>query len=289
MQKRILLAGAVVMTAAILLLLAGAFPVPGGQATVVFRTPVFLLVAALGAGLLLAACFLRRPPLRQAAFALVHAGLVLVMAGAVLDWLREQRIENVRLPVGMGHAIGRLRDAAGAGIDLGFTIEVRDFSVNLYDPVYSLFRPDPSAPDGLAFVRKVDPRVPSTLCNLPGGGLAVDNLQSGGGWRDDVSLPDGWRLRKQAEVPSSYEADVQTVANGVPRSWRLAVNHPVVLNGWQILLVSYGNEPMPVVELTFKRSPGRPLVVAGIWCVIAGVSLLCLVLPLLRKESHAQP
>ena len=34
---------------------------------------------------------------------------------------------------------------------------------------------------------------------------------------------------------------------------------------------------------------GRPLVVAGIWCVIAGVALLCLLLPLRRKEPHAQP
>ena len=289
MQPRLLVAGAVVMATAILLLLAGAFPVADGQATVVFRSPVFLLTAALGAGLLLAACFLPRPPLRQIAFALAHAGLVLLLAGAVVDWLREQRIEHVRLPVGMGHAVGTLRDAAGQALDLGFTLEVRDFSVRFYDPVYSLFRPDESAADGETLVCKVDPRVPATLRQVPAGGIAVDDLRSGDEWREEVPLSDGWRLRKQPEVPSHYEADVQTVANGTARDWTLAVNRPIAVAGWQVLLASYGQTPMTFVELTFKRSPGRPLVVAGIWCVIAGVALLCLVLPLRRKEPHAQP
>ncbi len=287
MQNRLLIAGALATLALLLFLSAGAIPVDRGQQTIIFQTPAFLAAAAAGALLLLAACFLRRPPVRQAAFILTHAGLVFLMAGAFIDWRGEQRIAGVRLPIGMGHAIGKLRDAEGQTVDLGFTLEVMDFSVLFYDPVYSLFRPDAAAPDGWAFDRKVDPRVPSTLREVPGGALDVADLQEDGHWVPELPLADGWLLRKQAEIPRWFEAGVRTTFDGVGRSAGLAVNHPVFVNGWQVLLVSYGSEPMAYVELAFKKSPGRRLVVVGIWCVIAGVTWLCLVLPLLRKERHA--
>ena len=287
MQDRLLIAGAVSTVVLILFLAAGAIPVPGGNPTILFQTPAFLATAAAGAFLLLAACFLHRPPVRQMAFALTHAGLVLLMAGAVIDWRGERRIDGVRLPVGMGHAIGKLRDAAGQTVDLGFTLEVVDFSVSFYDPVYSLFRPDESAPGGEVFVRKIDPRVPATLRQVPGGAVAVADLQDQSHWVPELRLADGWLLRKQAEIPRWFEAGVRTTCDGVGRAAGLAVNHPLVVNGWQVLLVSYGSESMIYVELAFKRSPGRRFVVAGIWCVIAGVFLLCLVLPLARKDRHA--
>ena len=75
MQNRLLIAGAISTVALILFLAAGAIPVHGGDPTIIFQTPAFLAAAAAGAFLLLAACFLRRPPLRRMAFALTHAGL----------------------------------------------------------------------------------------------------------------------------------------------------------------------------------------------------------------------
>ena len=254
MQNRLLIAGAVSTVVLILFLAADAIPVPGGNPTILFQTPAFLATAA---------------------------------AGAFIDWRGEQRLADVRLPVGMGHAIGKLRDAEGQTVDLGFTLEVVDFSVSFYDPVYSLFRPDADAPDGWIFVRKVDPRVPSTLRQVPGGALDMADLQEDGHWVPELRLVNGWLLRKQAEIPRWFEAGVRTTHDGVVRSAGLAVNHPVFVNGWQVLLVSYGSEPMAYVELAFKKSPGRRLVVAGIWGVIVGVTLLCLVRPLLRKERHA--
>lgn len=287
MQNRLLIAGALAMLVLILFLAAGAIPVDQGRQTIIFRTPAFLVAAAAGALILLAACFLRRPPVRQAAFILTHAGLVLLMAGAFIDWCGEQRIDGVRLPIGMGHAIGKLRDAEGQTVDLGFTLEVVDFSVHFYDPVYSLFRPGAAAPDGGVFVRKIDPRVPTTLRQIPGGAVDVADLKAQDHWVSELRLADGWLLRKQTEIPRWFEAGVRTTFDGVDRSAGLAVNHPLFVNGWQVLLVSYGSDPMAYVELAFKRSPGRRLVTAGIWCVIAGVAALCLVLPLLRKDRHA--
>jgi peptidoglycan/LPS O-acetylase OafA/YrhL len=138
MQNRILMAGVVVMVVAVLFLLAGAIPVDHGTQVVIFQTPAFLTVSLLGGVFLLIACFRRRRPFRQVAFVLSHGGLVLLMAGEFMDWRGEKRIDGVRLPVAMGHAVGRLRDRTGNAVDLGFTLAVQKFSVNYYDPVYSL-------------------------------------------------------------------------------------------------------------------------------------------------------
>ena len=289
MQRRILAAGTVVMAVAILYLLAGAIPQDHGRQTAIFESPAFLAMAAAGGILLLAACFRRRPFPGQIAFMLTHAGLAILMAGAAIDWLDGQRIDGIRLPVGMGHAVGNLRDSDGQTVDLGFTLEVTDFSVAYYDPVYSLFRPDPDAPDGRTFVQKVDPRVPATLRQIPGGGVAVEDLKAQDGWVRELSFGDGWILEKQPEVPRWYEASIRTAIDGVERFEGLAVNHPVVAKGWQVLLVSYGGEPMSYVELAFKRSPGRRLVVGGIWSTLVGVSLLCWIPSGPRRNGHAEP
>lgn len=287
MQNRVLVAGSVLLAVVVLFVVAGAFPVRGGQQTVVFETPLFLAVVALGALAMLAACFRRRPPLRQISFALAHAGLVLLLAGATVDWLRGLRIGGVRLPVAMGHAVDQLRTADGQRVELGFALEVKDFSVDFYDPVYSLFRPDEQRPGHMAFVRKIDPRVPATLRRIPGGALTPEDLRANGQWRLEIPLADGWTMQKQPEVPRWYEARVRTVVDGSERSATLAVNHPVVANGWQVSLVSYGTAPVRFVELAFRKSPGRRLVVAGIWSVIVGVALLCFLPPRAGKERHA--
>lgn len=288
MANRLLAAGIVVLAIAVLFLAAGAVPVRGGQQTLVFETPAFLAVVAAGTGLLLAACFLRRPLARQLAFALTHAGLVLLLLGAAIDWRREQRLEGIRLPVGMGHAIRQLRDPATVRtVALGFALEITDLTIAHYDPVYTLLRPDGLQPPNWVVAGKVDPRVPATLRRIPSGNLNVDDLKTGDKWKEELPLPDGWILRKQAEVPRGYGASVRIAAEGGERTQILAVNHPLSANGWQVLLASCGRDPIPYVELMFKRCPGRPLVFAGIWSVIAGVFLLCLVLPLIEKERHA--
>ena len=290
MRDRILTTGMVLTVMAILFLAAGAIPVQHGQQAVIFQTPAFLTVAILAGMLMLAACFQRRTPLRQAAFVLGHAGFVLLMTGALADWRGEKRFDGIRLPVAMGHAVGKLRDAAtGQPVDLGFTLAVTNFSAAFYDPVYSLLRPGtahPATTGDYAFVRPVDPRVPSTLRHVPGRPLTATDLCPHGEWLQELTLTNGWILRKQPAVPSWFEACVQITINGTTESRQLAVNHPLAINGWQVLLVSYGSEPMAYVELAFKQSPGHRLVATGIWCVIAGVAMLCL-LPPARGSRHA--
>jgi hypothetical protein len=290
MQDRILTAGVVSTAVVILFLTAGAIPVHHGQQTVIFETPAFLTVVILTGLLMLAACFQQRTPLRQVAFVLGHAGFVLLMAGALTDWKGEKRFDGIRLPVAMSHAVGKLRDAAtGQPVDLGFTLAVTNFSVAFYDPVYALLRPGTARPgttEGYVFVRPVDPRVPSTLRHVPGSHLTATELRPHGDWLQELTLTNGWALRKQPAVPSWFEACVQITANGTTESRQLAVNHPLAVNGWQVLLVSYGSEPMAYVELAFKQSPGRRMVATGIWCVIAGVAMLCS-LPLARRNRHA--
>lgn len=290
MLNRILIAGVVLMAMLVLFLMAGAIPVDHGKQVVIFQTPAFVTVAFLGGVVMLIACFRRQRPFRQVAFVLSHAGLVLLMAGAFIDWRGEKRIDGVRLPVAMGHAVGRLRDLNGNAVDLGFTLAVQKFSVNYYDPVYSLNRPDSSHSakgDGYVMVTTVDPRVPSSLRQVPVDSMSVATLNPQGAWLQEVALSNGWILRKQKEIPRWFEAEVQITVNGDSQSRRLAVNHPLLVNGWQILLVSYGTEPIRYVELAFKQSPGHRLVVGGIWVVLVGVFMLCFIKPIDQESSHA--
>lgn len=290
MRNRTIIAGAVLMGIALLFIAAGAIPVRHGQQVVIFETPAFLIVVGLAAMAMLAACFQRRSPLRHIAFILSHAGFVLLMAGAWIDWRGGQRLDGIRLPVAMGHAVSKLHDASGEAVELGFAMAVTDFQVSFYDPVYSLLQPDPRqalTSNVYMLVRNVDPRVPSTLRHIPGGDLTVTSLKPHGEWLPEVVLTNGWVLRRQSETPSKFEAHVQTTVDGVVSSRILEVNHPLSAKGWQVLLVSYGNEPMNYVELAFRRSPGRRLVVAGIWSVIIGVSLLCFARPLTQEPCNA--
>lgn len=283
MRDRLVIAGVVTLAALLLFLLAGAFPVGHDDQLVIFKTPAFLAAVALGALLMLLACFQRRPLLRQAAFVLTHAGLVLLLAGAVTGWMAGVRYDGIRLPVMHGHAIGKLRNPGGDPVDLGFALAVTNFTVDTYDPVYALFRPlvpQPTAPADYAFVRDVDPRVPASLARTPAGAIDAAQLRPDGRWLPELTLENGWLLQKRPDVPRWYEAAVLiTRPDAAAESRVLAVNHPLTINGWRIFLVSYGLEPIASVELAFKREPGLPLVTGGIWCVIAGVTLFGFFMP----------
>lgn len=289
MKDRVLQTGIAGLSALLLMVLAGAFPVDHDGQLVIFRTPLFFALVLLIDLLLLISCFRRRPRVRQIAFFLSHAGLVVITAGAFCSWLAGERLDKVRLPVAMGHAAERLHAPSGREVDLGFSIEILNFSVTYYDPVYSLFRsrvPHPATEADYQFVQKVDPRSASTLRETPAGPIDPAVLKDGTNWISRLEQPGGWVLQKQPAVPSRFDASIRITNRGESSIYRLAVNHPLCVNGWRILLVSYGSTPVPYVELAFSRDPGRIWIISGIWCVLAGVSVLCLYMPK-KKGPHA--
>ncbi len=77
-------------------------------------------------------------------------------------------------------------------------------------------------------------------------------------------------------IPKNYEAKMRIVPkNGNEFTTVLKVNHPVSYGGWRIYLVSFGNDPVPYVQLSAKKDIGRGAVIAGIWMLMAGTFIIC--------------
>lgn len=79
----------------------------------------------------------------------------------------------------------------------------------------------------------------------------------------------------KSSVPRLFLADMAFQIEGEPvREEKLAVNHPIEIQGWRFYLMSYDSQNRAYVVLTARRDPGRLAVVAGIWMVIVGTVML---------------
>lgn len=81
-----------------------------------------------------------------------------------------------------------------------------------------------------------------------------------------------------------YEATLQILANGkrVPETVSLTVNHPHHQNGWKIYLMNYDSITQSSVQLMLKKDPGEYVTLTGLWFIIIGTFVMCL---LRRKGS----
>jgi hypothetical protein len=74
-----------------------------------------------------------------------------------------------------------------------------------------------------------------------------------------------------------YSANFHVDDSGIKRTFPLAVNHPVSYGKWRFYLMSYGQDQHgQYLILSGRRDPGRMPVIAGIWMLITGVFLICL-------------
>jgi len=118
----------------VLFMLAGVLPVHGGMQSVIFHTPVFMLIMAGLAFSLLACCWKRKGfDARKLAFQLTHLGIVVIFAGALTGYLKAKKSEFV-LPISGHHEVHQLPGPdERSSHDLGFGISVTDFTVDFYE------------------------------------------------------------------------------------------------------------------------------------------------------------
>jgi hypothetical protein len=116
-----------------LFLIAGGIPVGGAVPTVVFHTPLFMMLLALLCVMLGLGCARYGRGWRRLVFWPVHLGVVLILVGAGLGALRGVE-GQMTLPVGGWHAASHLPLPDGRNIPLGFAVAVDDFEVTYYEP-----------------------------------------------------------------------------------------------------------------------------------------------------------
>lgn len=270
--------------ALVLLLLAGVLPVRDGDPAIVFRSPVFLAILwAMAVSLLWCAC--RRMTLRHAGFLLAHVGIVLILAGAFVAHRFGIRTD-VAVPVTAEHLVSEvpLRGATTEGqeqarVALDFGFAVTNFAVEFHDPHYNLFRPAPgtNGARSFAFVRKAAVPHEGRMDLGKGGQLDVRLLRDPvtGEWVEQLPVENGWVLER-VRTASRYAAALRFVGpSGELVEREIVMNRPARFHGWRFYLMDYDHEFGRYVVLTVRRDPGRPLVMIGIWAVIAGVAALC--------------
>jgi hypothetical protein len=273
----------VVFSALLLFLLAGVIPVPGGlHANNIYYSPVFMLLLLL-LSILSVRCSLRRKfSLKQSGFYLLHLGIVLILVGAFAGYVAGTK-GMIQLSLVPQKPVGQLLTGKGKPISFGFDVAVENFQVKFYPPVYQLFRPLPAekiVPGQMPYEKAgVFNAGENGVCVLKGLG-PVSNLwnEARQEWVQRKMLPDGSFLHLTGQTPSFFGVTLLIEGRKLP----VSINHPADYKGWRFYLVSYDQQNQRHVQLSARRDPGRMVVIAGIWAVIAGTFVFCF-----RKEGDS--
>jgi hypothetical protein len=264
----------IVFAATVLFLLAGALPCPGGDASLIFRSPVFIGLLGIISSLSLYCCWKR---IRNPSFLITHVGAVVILAGAFTGFLFGKTTQ-FNMPVMPAMLVDKIPAPDGSRWNLGFSFSVADFRADYYNPDYTLFIPDKTNKEGYKKSGTFSTEKSPLIDLGKWGSVQVSTLKDGktGKWTDRYTFENGGSLMRENPIPKDYEAKIRVVPkNGNEFTSSLKVNSPVSYEGWRIYLVSFGNDKKPYVQLSAKKDIGRETVIAGIWILMIGTFITC--------------
>lgn len=204
-----------------------------------------------------------------------HWALVLIAAGAYLDYCGELRIP-ITMTAGSTEKLSEVRTADGTTLPLGFTLTVEQFELTRYDTrSYTLHRFAQGRWQAVCPL----PESAGTLTLPDGKQVKVAELRTAPGMPHPFLLLQGEpaQLIMQDVAPvREYKAlcRVDTLYRGRPETRRVTikVNEPLSCNGWGVYLMNYRDTATGTqVELLMRRAPGRLLALAG----MVGLILCC--------------
>jgi hypothetical protein len=270
----------VLLAACGLMFVAGGIPVEGDAQLAVFRTPLFVALLGTVGALCVLACARHGRSWRRWPFWLAHLGAVVILLGAGLGKAYSTG-GRLALPVSPEHRVNAVRSERQPGVvPLGFGLSVESFKVEHYPPVYRVYRKAVSKPGeegSFEYEGELAVGDDDTLRSKELGVVGRDILwdAESGDWAEQRMAPDGRVLQRAGRTPRYFEAVLSVSQDGRTVKHVLAVNRPVTVNGWRILLESYGETQGLHVLLALRNDPGRGYVIWGIWMVILGVAGLC--------------
>lgn len=248
------------IAAAIFLLIAGASPVWGAKA--VYHSGLMLLLGlAVGALSLFGVFFIRW---KNIGLLLLHAGSVLVLTGAFIDFAKEEKMEGT-LFIGEEY----VPDPAEGDAIPDFHFIVRDFNIDYYSPpVYALV--DIKNKKELEEATPADGNVSFPLHHETVSLERLENAMTGP--HPFLVLDENkFVYLKKRGVEKYYEADFLITDKEERREFNIAVNHPATYKGWRFYLMNHGrHENRQFVQLIVRHAPGRHWVQAGILLLILG-------------------
>lgn len=264
----------ILFAATVLFLIAGALPCPGGDSTLIFRSPVFIAILAI-ISILSLYCSWKK--IRHPHFLLSHIGAVVILAGAFLSFLFGKTTQ-FNMPVMPAMLVDKIPAPEDAHWNLGFSFSVADFRADYYNPDYSLFIPDKINKEEYKKAGTFSTEKIKVLDLGKWGSIPISNLkdEKTEKWTDSFTFDEGCVLMRENAVPKDYEAKIRVVPkNGTEFTSSIKVNSPVSYEGWRIYLVSFGGDSKPYVQLSAKKDIGRETVIAGIWMLMIGTFISC--------------
>ncbi|MCL2013490.1 MAG: cytochrome c biogenesis protein ResB [Oscillospiraceae bacterium] len=246
--------------------------------------------------------FMRKFDVRKIGFYMLHAGVVLALAGSMLyhvngvkrlesHMIGEEHMNNPSRAeirsVMKKSILGNKNQNVETDNIYTFDLIVKSFKVEKYETIYDLYEIEKDAqnPDAEPEYRRVMADVESINGHYDFGKYGRFNAEG-------LPKEDGKRVDISDEVcivsrspDKHYEAQLDIYDNysSAKTSKTLMVNHPQRVNGWKIFLMSFttsndeNDEKVPEsVVLIFKYDPGEYITLAGWWFIIIGSVIACI-------------
>lgn len=292
-----------ILVVLVLFMLAGAIPVEQETQTVIFRTPVFIILLALLGVSLLVGSFKRELKLPNLGFHLSHLGALLILIGGGISYMSGVKFPFL-LPMDEESIVREVTLKDGRVIDFGFGVALKKFEILRYKPDFALYRPDPiqNGKKGEEDYQLCGKARISTDGILDFGGCGkfkvTDVVENDGGRpgctvhltsesneeivlveRDEKSerhtLENGYVLKLLRPADKQYRAELRFVTdNNSTIEREMSVNKPADFNDWLFYLNSYDRWSLSYIVVTARRDPGRKTVITGILALMVGVAVI---------------
>ncbi len=198
---------------------------------------------------------------RRLWLAAVHLSVVLVLAGAFIDYYGETRL--MQLQPADGKSVLKSVTVGGEERELPFHLRVDDFAITRYEgnEHYALYGYDRAAGtwqkqaelqrEGEELVSGAERWPLSQFTTAPG--MPMPYLMAGQGrviLKEEAPVKE---YRASCRVTTWHKGREET------RQEQLRVNEPIIAKGWQITLMSHSSDAagQPVVHLQLREAPGR--------------------------------
>lgn len=273
-----------IMSVIIFLLVAGAFPLLGAEA--VYRGGLMISLMGILSILSLICCFKQKFHIKKLGFYLSHLGVVVLLAGALTSFIWGKKV-NFGTYIGKQYfndKIYNLQTQQPVPVDLGFSFSVSEFKVEKFDPVFSVYKmPDQknTSPEKIKDYSLINGKI---ILDDELGTFSVAELKDPNGeWKPHILLKDKFVLFTNKPGDKWYSANLNIRDGKFEKAFPLAVNHPVSYKKWRFYLMNYGRDQRgQYLLMTGRNDPGRIVVISGIWILILGIFMICL----LRKNKE---
>ncbi|MCK5834672.1 MAG: cytochrome c biogenesis protein ResB [Lentisphaeria bacterium] len=269
------------------LMIVGGIPVSSGDVTVIFNSPIFILLGVLISLSCFIACFKVKISKKTIPFFINHISIILIILGVFLSIFFERKGE-FNPPLGEDYAVYQVpqpmtRDGMRPiynDIKLDFGISFSDFKISYFSPSYALFKPTEKTavktknqPD-YTFVESA--KVKNDQIHFANGStvLKKDLLNEfTKEWKKQLVQPDGTILQLQGLMEREYTvmAKIFDKERNVMKEQVVKINYPIDYDGWRFYLMSYDKERGTSITVLAKNDPGIPFVTYGLWMLLIGV------------------